>query len=271
MATIIYVYSGTGNSLWVARTMGADLGGGQVIPMAQHPTGPVRPDADSIGLVFPVHIWGLPRRVLDFVRRLEPASGAFIFAVAVNAGQVSRTLIQLGEELAKKGLTLAAGHSLALPSNYIPWGGPGSAEEIARRCSAARARLSELAPRIARREAGTVEQGPLWQRVLFTWLYKLSVPHVPTMDRGFFADERCNGCGICRRVCPSGNIEMMDGKPRWSGRCEQCLACLQWCPEKALQLGRKTARYERYHHPEIRLSDMIASARQPQNASEEVN
>jgi ferredoxin len=263
VATVIYVYSGTGNSLWVARTLAADLGDAQVASMAQHAEGPVRPEADSIGLVFPVHIWGLPRRVLDFVRRLEPPKGAFIFAVAVNAGQVSRTLVQLGEELGARGLTLGAGHSLALPSNYIPWGGPGSAQHIAQRCEAARTRISQIAPRLAAREAGTIERGPLWQRVLFTGMYKLSFPQVPTMDKAFFADQRCNGCGTCAKVCPAGNITMTDGKPHWQGRCEQCLACLQWCPKEALQYGKKTAKYARYHHPEIKLADMLAQARRP--------
>ena len=35
-----------------------------------------------------------------------------------------------------------------------------------------------------------VEQGPLWQRVVFTPLYNVSYPRVPTMDAAFFTDER---------------------------------------------------------------------------------
>ena len=104
------------------------------------------------------------------------------------------------------------------------------------------------------------EASPLWQRALFTQLYKVTYGQVPTMDRNFFADGRCNGCGICAKVCPSGNVSMVDGKPRWAGHCEQCLACLQWCPTKALQYGKKTERYQRYHHPEIKVADVVAMA-----------
>ena len=36
---------------------------------------------------------------------------------------------------------------------------------------------------------------------------------VPKMDRDFWTDKKCNGCGICGRVCPVGNIAFESGKP----------------------------------------------------------
>jgi MinD superfamily P-loop ATPase len=81
------------------------------------------------------------------------------------------------------------------------------------------------------------------------------------MDKKFLADEKCNSCGICSQVCPAANIEMIKKKPAWLHRCEQCLACLQWCPQEAIQYGEKTAPYQRYHHPEIILKDMLEQAK----------
>ncbi len=80
---------------------------------------------------------------------------------------------------------------------------------------------------------------------------------VPAMDKKFYIDEKCNECGICEKVCISNNISMKDNKPTWNQNCEQCLACIQWCPTKAIQYGPKTINYERYHHPQIKLSEMI--------------
>ena len=94
----------------------------------------------------------------------------------------------------------------------------------------------------------------------FTAAYKFSFPHIATMDRDFWVDAKCSGCGTCAKVCPVGNIVMAEGRPHWRHACVQCLACIQWCPTQALQYGKKTPNYPRYHHPEATLKDMIEAA-----------
>ncbi|MBN1673737.1 MAG: hypothetical protein JXR37_22005 [Kiritimatiellae bacterium] len=46
-------------------------------------------------------------------------------------------------------------------------------------------------------------------------------------------------------------------KPSWLHRCEQCLACLHWCPQEAIQVGKKTVGRARYHHPDVRARDLM--------------
>ena len=77
------------------------------------------------------------------------------------------------------------------------------------------------------------------------------------MDAAFWADDGCTGCGTCAGICPVDNIEMVDGRPVWQHRCEQCFACLQWCPEQALQFGAKTTGATRYHHPDVTPAEML--------------
>ncbi len=258
MKTIVFYYSGTGNSLWSARILAERLDATGVRPM-KGADALAAGDAGAVGFVFPVHIWGVPGPVAAFVEKLSLRPDAYLFALAVNAGQVARTLVQLREMLARRGLTLAAGYDIVLPSNYIPWGGPGPLERRQARIDAARVKIGAAADRIAARATGPVEMGPLWQRVVFTAMYKLSFGQVHKMDKDFWCDERCDGCGVCARICPAGNIELKNGRPAWRHRCEQCLACIQWCPREAIQFGKKTPAYERYHHPEVTLRDMLAA------------
>lgn len=86
-------------------------------------------DFNTIGLVFPVHAWGLPEAVIKFVMELKPALPAYVFAIAVNAGQVSATLLQLARILRRKAVVLLTGFSITMPSHYIPWGGHGPKAE----------------------------------------------------------------------------------------------------------------------------------------------
>jgi len=263
METTICYLTGTGNSLWVARTLAQELGDAKLASIADWRQGNKEIDLKVIGLVFPVHIWGVPYRIIQFVEELKALQPNYIFAIAVNAGQVANTLVQLKKVLKKNGLNLSAGFEITMPSNYIPWGGPGPKEKQNHRFEAAKKKISGIAAAIKGRDKAPVEKGPLWQRILFTLIYKISLPQIPKMDRKFWVDEKCNQCSICSKVCPSENITLQGGKPTWNHHCEQCFACLQWCPKEAIQYGKKTPQYERYHHPEVELKDVLRSRPSP--------
>ena len=257
MKTILYYYSGTGNSLWIARELArrlqgetelVSLGGDYKLPEA---------GCERLGLIFPVHIWGLPRRVVDFVDLLPAMPGCYFFALAVNAGQVAATLLQLRKMTANRGIELGAGFDMAMPSNYIPWGGAQPPAKQADLFAAAKAKLDQVAAMLAGKVAGHVEQGPWWQNLIFSAVNRWTFNKVPGLDKDFWTEEKCSGCGLCAQVCPAGNIRLEGGRPVWQHRCEQCLACLQWCPQEAIQYAKKTAGKNRYHHPEVSAMDMM--------------
>lgn len=258
METTIYFYTGTGNSLWTARKIVEGLGPAELIPISFRREQSFRCDSLRIGLVFPVHIWGVPQPVVQFLHRLKADSATYVFAVAVNAGQVAATLIQLRQLLLARHLHLSGGFSVDLPSNYIPWGGAISLEKQQRKFAAALKKIERITAAVRNREDLPPEKGPFWQNIIFSMIYRKSLPHVARMDKSFLADEKCNACAICVKICPAGNILMRGMKPAWQHHCEQCFACIQWCPERAIQYGKNTATKKRYHHPDVTLRDMLS-------------
>ena len=259
MDTTIFYYTGTGNSLWVARKVADALGGASLVSIPEYKAGKETTISDTLGLIFPVYIWGVPAPVVRFVDSLKGYQPVYIFAVAVNGGQVSNTLVQLQKIMAVDGLKLCSGFDIPMPSNYIPWGGPGPKEKQRRKFEQAQEKISRIADTIRNKACLPVERGPLWQRILFSTIYKMSFSHVPELDKKFWADEKCTSCGICEKVCPAENITLEEGEPVWHHRCHQCFACLQWCPTEAIQYGKRTPKYERYHHPEVVLKDVLKS------------
>lgn len=267
MATWIYYFTGTGNSLWVSRELARRLD--DEVRLISLGSEYCLPDSlcDRVGIVFPVHIWGLPRCVVDFVGKLEKQPSRYIFALAVNAGQVAATLLQMQKKLAVNEVELSAGFDVKMPSNYIPWRGAQPKPEQDALFLKARQKIDRIAERIQHREMGPIEKGPGWQNVAFTIVYNLTFSRVPKLGKYLRADFNCNGCGVCADICPASNIHMEAGRPVWEAHCEQCLACLQWCPQTAVQYANKTAGKERYHHPEVCLSDMKAAAQKNSNFS----
>lgn len=255
----IYFFTGTGNSFWIAKKLSEKLENTNLISIATLDQSTVNPVADAVGLVFPVHIWGVPKLIIDFVNRLDTNSNRYYFALAVNAGQVAATLIQLKKLFLSKGLNLDSGFSIDMPSNYIPWGQAIAKEKQQIKFKAALEKVNHVAERVKARKKIPPEKGPFWQNILFSFFYRKSFPHIHKMDKSFWADENCNSCGICAKVCPVRNIEIINGKPSWHHRCEQCFACLQWCPEISIQYGKNTIRKKRYHHPDISIKDMLNS------------
>ena len=254
--SLIY-YSGTGNSLWIAKKVAELLPGSELHSMDPANIQELIRNSDATGWFFPVHMWGLPRRVTECVRRLDPEKNSYHFAFASNGGQVVSSLKQLGRLLKQRRQTLSCGFSIRMPSNYIPFGGAISREKQEKLFREADEKIRSASEEIRQQKTLPLELGSLGQRMFLPLLYRLVLPLVPGMDKQFWVDKRCDGCRTCVRVCPAQNIVLEDRRPRFLHRCEQCLACVQWCPRTAIQIGKKTPFYERYHHPEINLSEMI--------------
>ena len=259
MKTTIYSYTGTGNSLWTARKLSDALGDTQQIPIKLAGFDVIHCASENIGLIFPVHIWGLPEPIIDFVTRLAIDPSKYYFAVAVNAGQVAATLIQLQKLMQARGLNLSSGFSINLPNNYIPLGGAVSPAAQQKKFNDAIEKINRIAAIIQSKEIKHLEKGPVWQNIPFSLIYHQSFHYVRKMDKYFWADDKCTNCAICEKICPAQNILITNAKPIWQHRCEQCFACLQWCPEESIQYGKNTSKKKRYRHPEIKLSNMLAS------------
>lgn len=53
----------------------------------------------------------------------------------------------------------------------------------------------------------------------------------------FFASDKCNGCSLCKQICPKQSIHMIGSKPYWTYACDSCMACMNFCPKKAIQVS----------------------------------
>jgi flavodoxin len=123
MSTGIYYFSGTGNSLSVAKDIAAGTGG-TLIPIAsQVESGAVRVDSDVIGIVFPVYYGELPAIIKRFAEKLENIEQKYIFAVCTFGGSAGYSLKLLRNIIRSRGGDISATYRVHMPQNSFskPW------------------------------------------------------------------------------------------------------------------------------------------------------
>jgi len=259
MKTVIYYFTGTGNSLAAAKKIAAVLDDCEVVPIASlsNTSGAVAPKADRVGIVCPVYFAGLPAMVASFAERLDTAAAGYVFSVVTHGGGGgSAALRQLDGILKKKAARgLDAGFSVSMPGNYILMYDSPAGEERDRLLAAAEAELERIAGQIRQETRLKLPNSPV------VWIVKaLTYPwfrsHVHGDDRKFTVTERCTSCGTCASICPAGNIEIVDGKPVWNHRCELCCGCIHLCPASAIQAGSRTGGRQRYRNPSVGIAEL---------------
>jgi ferredoxin/flavodoxin len=259
MKTTIYYFTGTGNSLKVAKDLANHLEGCELIPIAKvWDIENLESNHEKVGFIFPLYWSGLPKIVDDFINKIDLSKSKYFFCVITSAGDINEQPIQQIEGiLRKKSKILNAGFYITMPNNYIL--GFGITPEAKQKLlfESAIKQISDIAKRIKSRE-DNLSQDVLNKDVSRSKRMNKSFrERVFESDKSFYSDEKCTSCGICKDVCPVNNIELDEGRPRWQHRCQQCLACINFCPEEAIQFNTKSVNMGRYHHPEITLKEII--------------
>ncbi len=140
---------------------------------------------------------------------------------------------------------LDSSYSLVMPNNYIVGMDTEPNDVITNKIAAARKNIQIISQEILRREKRyCVNEGTL--AGLKSRVANLGFNKFARSAKPFFAQEQCNGCGLCVAHCPASAISLQDGKPLWNVQCYQCMCCINTCPQQAIQYGKSTAERRRY-------------------------
>lgn len=266
MKTTIYYFTGTGNSLSIARKLADGLEGADIVPIAETTETVDRQDprGECIGFVFPTYAYGLPRMVKEFAEAFSPSPGIYTFAVASCCGIPGPVLREFRSILKKNRARLNAGFAVLDPRSSLPE--DPEKDPIQRIMIAANRghypaasedRLPEIVETVRSWKDHSVESSNALTNFLGGLMHRLAGNVFPSSGKDFRTGPSCTGCGICTKICPRGNIRLNgEGRPEWGEDCEFCHACIQWCPNTAIEYKTVTEGMPRYRNPEVSLSDM---------------
>ena len=252
MNNIVFFFSGTGNSLKVAKDISKELENCEIASMAKLPN--LTKQYDSIGFVYPTYFWGLPKKVIEFIKNinLENNKKAYFYAITTYGGSVGNAVYQLYELLLKKhNIKLNYGQKLQMFSNYvIIYDMSKKINEITKKSNE---KLIPIINSIKMKKNNRVNK----LTKIFEFINKDFIKKVSNMDKDYTVNDNCTGCTICEKVCPVKNIEMINNKPQYKHHCENCIACIQFCPQKAINYKNATQNRRRYTNPEVNYMELF--------------
>lgn len=254
---MIFYFSGTGNSKWIARQLAQRLGEECIfIPDAlregrnEYRLG----KGEKIGFVFPVYSWSPPGIVLQFIRQLSLVNyySHYLFYVCSCGDDIGLTDSVFKKEVKKKGWRCSAAFSVTMPNNYVllPGFNVDSKEVEKEKLQNSIGRVKQIGQWLQEeKEICSYHEGSF--AFIKTRLINPLFTKWQMSPKGFHAQQICIGCKRCQSVCPMKNISIKDGRPVWGDVCTSCLACYHICPQQAVQYTKRTIHKGRYIHPEF--------------------
>lgn len=253
MCTTIYYFTGTGNSLKIAKDLKDNLEDTKLVQICKNNMQiGCSTESEKIGFVFPVYYRGLPHMVSQFIKDFQFVQDTYIFAVANYGGSPAIAFDQIEKLLFDKGTKLSATFGLSMPGNMWFMYYPHPKQDFTDRIDAQKEKTLAISQKIGNKSNEKVE---IAANKSSEEIYAAFQPN--RFDENFWTDPNCTGCETCARICPANNIKIVDKKPAWLHQCEQCLACIHLCPESSIQYKNDSLNKERYQNPGIQVKELF--------------
>ncbi len=257
----LYYFTGTGNSLAIARSINREFTNAELIfmPKLMDAEQEIAIAGDIIGFVFPVYFARPPAFIGEFIQKARFEDISYIFAVGNGGGLFGRTLHLFNGFLQQKGVSLDAGFLIGMPGNHPKVASmQRKSHEVLYRAAAAKTKA--IVQQVKAKQPGKLESnwaslGHIIALTAFRKPYQLSL--AKKLDSAYWVNDNCMQCGICECICPMQNITDSETKPRWHNNCINCSACYHHCKSKAICLDKEDPSF-RYNHPEVSAEELIS-------------
>jgi ferredoxin/flavodoxin len=256
MKNIIFYFTGTGNSLDIAQNLAKEIGDTELVPVTDKLQAAGSMNFERIGFVFPVHYYSVPAIVERFIKKMSFEKAQYVFGVAIYGGLHGAVMGHLRTIISSQGGILSGEFGIQMPGSNITSFNALPIflqKNIINRSK----RKTQIIVDTVLSKISTKKIKPEFFSKLDKEKASNERNEISEKAKYFNSNEKCTKCGICQKICPVDNINIIDGKPLWANKCELCLACIQWCLQQAINYGDKTKKRKRYQNPHIKIVNML--------------
>ncbi|MDA3899393.1 MAG: EFR1 family ferrodoxin [Spirochaetes bacterium] len=255
----IYYFTGTGNTLCIANRIAAADKKTKIARITKKSFSKPALLKGKVGIIFPVYAWGAPGMVEKFLEAADYSKVEFLYIFGTFAGSDRNAMHSCATIIKKSGGRVNAAFSIKMGNNYIIASNTASPALAERMMEKREDQLTAMIESVVEKRDVPVKKSYFPLTLLASGLvHSLFLKYSgKNVSQQFTATDKCNGCKICVKVCPSENVELADKKPVWGTDCEVCLACINLCPQEAILYKKSHPERIRYRNPEIKTSDLI--------------
>ncbi|MDR1941113.1 MAG: EFR1 family ferrodoxin [Endomicrobium sp.] len=244
--TNIYFFSGTGNTYLAAQKIKRvfEENENEVNLIRIEKSQPQSVDlSNTVGIAFTVACWNAYPFVREFIQNMPQAFGTEAFVFCTMGNNSLKAAANVGSILKDKGYKVTATKGFIMPNNFL---GIQGEQRNKKTTEFTYAKIERFARDILNETSKPENTNfilkfffaisafvtNLWKTALFQKILNLKI-----------TKDLCVKCGFCAQICPTQNIEMR-GYPFFKGKCQICLRCSSYCPQKAISslavIGGKT-------------------------------
>lgn len=244
---IIFYFTGTGNSLAVAKKIGNTNAILISIPQVIDSDIQTYKD-DVIGVVFPVYSFRAPKMVRDFLEKVKLEAG-YLFLLCTYGTMAGPCLCYLRNQAKKHNYSFNYTNKICMLDNYLPLFETG--KQIKK---LPKKKIDEKLKKVI----DDIDNRKNWHQrnsVSGRIIGKAVNMDFTKSSEKYQVNDKCNLCGICQKVCLAKNIVIKE-KIEFNKHCEACFACLHLCPRNAIH-HKKEKSNKRWLNPEVTLKEII--------------
>lgn len=234
---VVLYFTGTGNCLYIARQLAGKEGEILSIPQLMRKK-QFEIEADEIGLVYPIYGHMPPYMVREFIKKAQ-LKAEYKFAV-LTYGMRKCNAVEIWDGISRKaGNVFDYIGTIVMVDNWLPNFDMNDQMKIDKHIPENLAKItSDLSNRRRWHEPVTQEEREQHEGFMSLSGLDPEVGFLMKADRSFRVTDDCIHCGICTYVCPRGNYELTGQGVKMQGDCEFCFACIQNCPQRAIQFKK---------------------------------
>lgn len=234
---VVLYFTGTGNCLYVARQLAGKEGEILSIPQLMRKK-QFEIEADEIGLVYPIYGHMPPYMVREFIKKAQ-LKAEYKFAV-LTYGMRKCNAVEIWDGISRKaGNVFDYIGTIVMVDNWLPNFDMNEQMKIDKHIPENLAKItSDLSNRRRWHEPVTQEEREQHEGFMNLSGLDPEVGFLMKADRSFRVTDDCIHCGICTYVCPRGNYQLTGQGVKMQGDCEFCFACIQNCPQRAIQFKK---------------------------------